>query len=68
MTSSSKVFLAFFYPWSNTDNDRFLNNIEEKCKEQDDIYFKRSTIINSLEGRPVDFLTITSKKYITNKN
>lgn len=67
MTSNEKVFFAFFYPWSNTDNDEFLKEIEKKCTQQDDIYFKRSNIIRSLEGRPIDFLTITSKKGITNR-
>jgi hypothetical protein len=25
MTSEEKVFFAFFYPWSNTENDQFLS-------------------------------------------
>lgn len=33
-----------------------------------DIYFKRSTIIRSLEGRPVEFVTISSKRGISAKN
>jgi len=68
MTSSEKVYFAFFYPWSNTDNDTFLNGIEEKCNKQTDIYYKRSNIIRTLEGRPVEFLTISSKKWILAKN
>lgn len=51
--SLEEHFFAFFYPWSNTDNSRFLMKIEEKCKEQTDIYFKKSNIVYSLEGRPV---------------
>jgi len=41
--------------------------MEEKCKVQEDVYFKRSNIIRTLDGRPVDFITITSKKGMTNK-
>jgi hypothetical protein len=48
LTSDSKVFFAFFYPWSNIENSRFLASIEEKCKSQEDVYFKKSTIIRSL--------------------
>jgi hypothetical protein len=68
MTSDSKVYFAFFYPWSNLENDIFLKKIEEKCRTQNDIYFKRSTIIKSLEGRPVEFITISSKKGVSSKN
>jgi hypothetical protein len=67
-TSDTKVFLAFFYPWSNLDNNRFLSSMEDKCSTQDDVYFKRSTIIRSLEGRPVEFITISSKRGIYTKN
>lgn len=68
MTSDSKVFFAFFYPWSNLENDLFLKRIEEKCKSQSDLYFKRSTIIKSIEGRPVEFITISSKRGLSSKN
>lgn len=68
MTSEEKVYFAFFYPWSNTENDQFLKEIEQKSAQQQDLYFKRSNIIRTLEGRPVDFITISSKKGIANKN
>lgn len=45
----------------------FLNSIEEKCKLQQAIYFKRSTIIRSFEGRPVEFVTISSRKGLSSK-
>ena len=53
MTSANKVFLAFFYPWSNTENSDFLSRIQLKAKDTENIYLQRSTIIRSLEGRPV---------------
>jgi hypothetical protein len=68
LTSDGKVFLAFFYPWSNVDNSRFLSASEDKCRGQEDVYFKRSTIIRSLEGRPVEFVTISSKRGLSSKN
>ncbi len=61
------MYFAFFYPWSNVENDIFLKGIEEKCKKQEDVYFKRSNIIKSLEGRPIEFITISSKKMMINK-
>ena len=53
MTSSEKVFFAFFYPWSNDDNSKLLGSLEEKVKENSEIYFYRNPISKSIEGRPI---------------
>ena len=61
-SSNLKHYFAFYYPWSNDDNTQFLTSIEERTVAFSDIYLHRSTIISTLEGRPVEMLTISSKK------
>ena len=66
-TSAKKVYFAFFYPWSNEENSRFLNGLESRCKQDPSIYWYRAPIIRSLEGRPVEFLVISSNKFKLHK-
>ena len=67
MTSNTKVYLAFFYPWSNEDNKKFIDTLQEKVRLDSNIYFYRTSIIKTLEGRPVEFLVISSTKNMLNK-
>lgn len=65
MSSDEKVFLALFYPWSNEDSSAYLKQVELDCGTREDIYFKRCTIIKSLEDRPVELVTLSSKRGVS---
>ncbi|OXU27482.1 hypothetical protein TSAR_010642 [Trichomalopsis sarcophagae] len=59
------TYFAFTYPFSYTDLQNHLKKIDAKMTKQnvnlaDDIYYHRENAINSLEGRRLDILTISS--------
>ncbi|CAG9858764.1 unnamed protein product [Phyllotreta striolata] len=59
------MYFAFTYPFSYTELDRMLVNVDSKYLNvhpvnEDDIYYVRETITHSLDGKPIDLLTISS--------
>ena len=52
-------FFAFTYPWSYTDHKDLLKSVKEICANRL-IYYHEENLINSLEGRSCDCVTITS--------
>lgn len=61
-SSSVEVEMAYSYPFSYTDNQKFLDRLEAVAAGRDDIYFNRERPVKSLEGLEVDLLTITSRE------
>ncbi|XP_030758911.1 cytosolic carboxypeptidase-like protein 5 isoform X2 [Sitophilus oryzae] len=68
--ADSCTYFAFTYPFSYTDLQKMLVNIDSKyftiqptC--EDDIYYVHETVCESLEGRNIDLITITSYHGIT---
>lgn len=66
--TQDKHYFAFCYPWSNDENSRLLDSIQARAALSTQVYFHRAAVINSLEGRPVEMLTISSKKGLTSKD
>lgn len=69
--TKSFTYFAFTYPYSYTDLQTHLFNIDSKFNDSnqqgnaDDIYYQRECVCYSLEGRRVDLLTISSHHDIT---
>ncbi|XP_076251015.1 cytosolic carboxypeptidase-like protein 5 isoform X1 [Rhynchophorus ferrugineus] len=68
--TDSCTYFAFTYPFSYTDLQKMLVNIDAKyftmqplC--EDDIYYVHETVCHSLEGRNIDLITISSYHGIT---
>lgn len=67
------TFLAFTYPFTYTELQNYLNNIDTKIiqdsnstiKNSDSIYYHRECAIKSLEDRRLDVITISSHHNIT---
>lgn len=64
------MFFAFTYPYTYTDLQRSLDNLEalhdqhstdKDSLEEDKIYFHREVVTHSLEGRHLDVVTISSR-------
>uniref|UniRef100_A0A7S3GAH4 tubulin-glutamate carboxypeptidase n=1 Tax=Palpitomonas bilix TaxID=652834 RepID=A0A7S3GAH4_9EUKA len=67
-----KLYFAFCFPFSYSDTQRMLKKLERKFSGQKGIekgvYFERELLTNSLDGRRVDLLTISSPKGLTELN
>ncbi|XP_048517280.1 cytosolic carboxypeptidase-like protein 5 isoform X3 [Dendroctonus ponderosae] len=66
----SCTYFAFTYPFSYSDLQKMLTNIDTKYISiqpiaEDDIYYVRETACLSLEGRNIDLITLTSYHGIT---
>jgi len=56
------TYFALTYPFSYDDCQKMLNEYEVQFEKHHKIYFHREHLINSLEGRRIDLLTITAKE------
>ncbi|EAS00690.3 zinc carboxypeptidase family protein (macronuclear) [Tetrahymena thermophila SB210] len=54
------VYFAFTYPWSYQDNQDMLDLLDQKFINSPDLYYHRTTLIQSKEYRNVELLTISS--------
>lgn len=64
------TYLAFTYPFSYTDLQNYLRRVEARIAKRtitcaDDVYYHRECAIQSLEGRRLDVITISSFHYIS---
>ena len=59
LESQKEVFFCFTFPYSYSDCQNFVKSLEGKYANHPDIYFHRETVTYSLEGRPMELLTIT---------
>lgn len=58
----SPVFFAFSFPWSFSDHKKFLEEL--KKSESSDFYLHICNLINSLEKRPCEIITISNYNQI----
>jgi len=59
-TDSQKgVFFAFTFPYTYSDSQRFIDQMEKTYALNPSIYFHRELLTYSHEGRRIDLLTIT---------
>ncbi|XP_056630147.1 cytosolic carboxypeptidase-like protein 5 isoform X3 [Diorhabda sublineata] len=61
----SIVYFAFTYPFSVTELEKMLTNVDTKYLNMkrisdDDIYYVRETVCHSCDGKPIDLITISS--------
>ena len=55
------ILFAYSQPFTRTDIDRSLVDLEEQCKAHGDaIYFHKEVLIRSLEGHPMHMVTLTA--------
>ena len=60
LESQKEVFFCFTFPYSYSDCQNFIKSLEDKYTNHPAVYFHRETVIYSLEGRPMELLTITA--------
>lgn len=53
------LYFAFTYPYTYEDANRTISNFQFKCSERPDVYFNREVLVKSLEGRPMEIITVT---------
>ena len=61
---SHLTYFSYTYPYSLSEMSMKLDQLEQ-MGERKNIYVKRETICYSLEGRPMEMLTISSKERIS---
>lgn len=59
------VFFSFTYPFSYQEVIEMTDNVEQKCEDQEGVYFKRELLVHSLEKRKVELLTLTDTSEMT---
>ena len=64
---SDHILLAYTFPFNMNDVEYSLKQVEEKCNSNDDIHFERSKLTESLEGRNVDLITLSTKQAFAHK-
>jgi len=65
---NEKTAIALIHPYSYKECQFFVNYVENKYKNDKDIYFNRNTLIHSPEGRKIDLITISSFDSIKGEN
>jgi hypothetical protein len=53
---------AFTFPFSYEDSIELTENLQVKLTGQPNCYFNREILYYSLEGRPMELLTISSRE------
>ncbi|CAD8121016.1 unnamed protein product [Paramecium sonneborni] len=61
------VYFAFFYPWSCQDNENFLKVCYSMSLKIPNIYYDNSILSYSIEGRPINLITITNGTSLINE-
>ena len=59
LESKAEVVFCYTFPYSYSDCQTFIKQLEDKYANHHDIYFHREQVTYSLEGRPMELLTIT---------
>eukprot|EP00826_Nyctotherus_ovalis_P041959 TRINITY_DN4276_c0_g10_i1.p3 TRINITY_DN4276_c0_g10~~TRINITY_DN4276_c0_g10_i1.p3 ORF type:complete len:126 (+),score=25.82 TRINITY_DN4276_c0_g10_i1:460-837(+) len=56
------TYFALTYPFSYTDCQNLLAEYQQKYEKNQRIYFYRERLVDSVEGRRVDLVTITGRE------
>lgn len=60
ITKTDHILFAYAQPFTKTDIERSIDIFEGEMRNHNsDIYFHREVLINSLEGNPMHYLTVT---------
>ena len=60
IAKTDHILFAYSQPFTKTDIDRSIDIFEGEMREHNsDIYFHREVLIDSLEGNPMHYLTVT---------
>lgn len=54
------MIFAYTYPFNLNDVDLSINEMQTKCLANENIYFNKKKLTDSLEGRPMHQITISS--------
>ena len=65
--SAEETFFAFCIPFSYTDNQTLMDNVEQHAMAREDLYFCRETLGTSKCGRTLDLLTVSSRHGMMDK-
>ena len=65
---SQTTYFAFTFPFSFEDSLELTDQIQQKLQGQSNVYFNREILYYSLEGRPMELLTLSSKDQITEEH
>jgi hypothetical protein len=63
--NNETTYFAFTFPFSYTDCQTMLEELDIKYDNHSKIYYHRELLTNSIEGRKIDLITISSFKDIT---
>lgn len=59
------TYFALTFPFSYSDCQSLIDEYEKQFRDNTNIYFHRELLVNSLEGRRIDLLTITANNDAT---
>ena len=62
ITSTDDYYFSFSYPCSLRDQTQFINSLESRFVNHPSIYFHREVLCLSYDKRPVELLTISSRR------
>lgn len=65
---SQTTYFAFTFPFSYQESIELTDQIQARLYQQPNVYFNREILYYSLEGRPMELLTISSKDQITEEH
>lgn len=60
LEDAEDTFFAFTFPYTYTTCQEYCQSLENRLKDDKDIYFRRELVNYSQDGRRIDLLTITS--------
>ena len=55
------ILIAYIYPYTYLDYIYSINEIEDKCFKNENMFFEKEVVANSIEGRDLTMMTISSK-------
>ena len=56
--TNDHILFAYAQPFTRMDIDRSVSEFEQQCSDNE-IYFHKEVLIESLEGHPMQILTVT---------
>ena len=62
------TYFAFTFPFSYQESIELTDQIQQKLQNQSNCYFNREILYYSLEGRPMELVTISSRDLITEEH